>query len=61
MGGDPKLIGSLKGQDWNKALILLFLLLSAFGYVIYGAFKSPADWNSWVREIPNTLFATENR
>lgn len=61
MGGDPKLTGSLKGQDWNKALILLFLMLSAVGYIAYGLVKSPTEWSPSVRDFPNRLFAAEDR
>jgi hypothetical protein len=59
MGGDPKLTGSLKGQDWNKALAILVILVFTGVFMAVGAFKDPGKWWDWMRELPETLFKVE--
>ncbi len=56
MGGDPKLTGGLKGQDWNKALGIICILVLTGWFVFYGVFTDPAGWSNWIRELPSTLF-----
>ncbi len=59
MGGDPKLTGTLKGQDWNKALAILIILLLTGVYFVYGALKDPGRWSEWLRKLPETMFKVE--
>jgi hypothetical protein len=56
MGDDPKLTGSLKGQDWNKALCILFLITLPVVYFVYGIFENPDGWAGWFKDIPKTIF-----
>ncbi len=56
MGADPKLTGSLKGQDWSKAVCILVLVVVPLTFIIWGVFKPPARWPSWLTELPKTLF-----
>ena len=56
MGDDPKLTGSLKGQDWSKAICIFFLIAFALLYGIWGAMKSPEDWSDGMKKLPKTLF-----
>jgi hypothetical protein len=61
MGGDPKLTGGLKGQDWNKALAILALIAFGLIYLIGGAFGNPRNWSETWLEMPNILFESENK
>jgi uncharacterized protein DUF6754 len=56
MGGDPKLTGGLKGQDWNKALGIFFMVVLTGWFVIQGIFSDPTTWPDWIRNLPSTLF-----
>ncbi len=56
MGGDPKLTGGLKGQDWNKAIVIAAMVLLSVGFFVYAAFRSPGDWDHRILDLPETLF-----
>ena len=56
MGDDPKLTGSLKGQDWSKAICIFFLIGFTLLYIIWGAIKNPDDWSEDWKKLPKTLF-----
>ncbi|MCU0726941.1 MAG: fibronectin type III domain-containing protein [Planctomycetes bacterium] len=59
MGGDPKLTGSLKGQDWNKALAILVILVLTGAFFVYGVISDPGKWRQGLRELPELLFKVE--
>jgi len=59
MGDDPKLTGSLKGQDWNKALVIVIYIVFAVGALIYGLVSNPNEWSANVKNLPKTLFESE--
>jgi Domain of unknown function (DUF6754) len=56
MGGDPKLTGGLKGQDWNKAVAIAVILVLTALFLVKGIFQDPKDWDENLRELPKTLF-----
>ena len=56
MGGDPKLTGGLKGQDWCKALAICCILVLTGWFVIQGMFSDPITWPEWIHDLPSTLF-----
>ena len=54
MGRDPKLLGGLKGQDYNKAIVLGFLVgpqvLSAAGGELAAAGVELRPWQDALKE-----------
>ncbi|MFV1958077.1 MAG: DUF6754 domain-containing protein [Planctomycetota bacterium] len=56
MGGDPRLTGGLKGQDWNKALVIAAIVVLTLGFSIYGVIQGQDSWARWIHDLPEKLF-----
>ena len=56
MGGDPKLVGGLKGQDWNKALAIIIVAAVRRGSLSTVPSRTPKDWDPWMRTLPAMFF-----
>jgi hypothetical protein len=50
MGKDPKLVGSLKGQDYSKAVALVALLVGLVVAAVATAAAKP-EWLTWYQEL----------
>jgi len=57
LSGDPKLLGSLKGQDVGKFVAMAGIIVGTLSITVYTAWN--ASWAQWLLEAVSAFFTTK--